>query len=118
MAKPVGGRGKQAPYQTKLMRIPLPVSAQVNELVERYRNYLETTDNVDNPPQLLDTAIKPVNEFDSVTPHKHSNGNSWAIDELKILLSKIEARESGYKANSFSQRIKDLKQIINLIDSK
>ncbi len=67
MAKPVGGRGKQAPYQTKLMRIPLPVSIQVNELVERYRNYLETTDNVDNPPHLLDAPEKPVNEFSDVT---------------------------------------------------
>ena len=118
MTKPLGGRGKAAPYQTKLMRIPVPISPQVNELVDRYRNYLDTTDNVDNPPQLLDTAIKPVNEFDDVTPHKHSNGNSWAIDELKILLSRIEARESGYKANSFSQGIKDLKQIIELTDSK
>ncbi len=35
-----------------------------------------------------------------------------------MIIEKIEARETGYKANSFSQGIKDLKQIINLIDSK
>jgi hypothetical protein len=37
MDKPVGGRGKKAPYQTTHIRVPIPVKAQVEKLIEEYR---------------------------------------------------------------------------------
>ena len=37
MPKPKGGRGKKAPYDTKLARIPVPLAEQINQLVERYK---------------------------------------------------------------------------------
>ena len=36
--KPKGGRGKQAPYQTTTIRIPLPLKPSVDKLVEDYRS--------------------------------------------------------------------------------
>ena len=40
MSKPVGGRGKKAPYETQQMRVPVPVKEEVNELITDYRESL------------------------------------------------------------------------------
>ena len=37
MNKPVGGRGKRAPYQTIIIRIPIDLKPQIDELVNRFR---------------------------------------------------------------------------------
>jgi hypothetical protein len=38
MNKPIGGRGKKAPYETTHVRIPVDLKSQVEELVESYRS--------------------------------------------------------------------------------
>ena len=53
MTKPKGGRGKKAPYSTKLIRVPLPMKNQVKELVERYQTYLSSGGDALNPSMLL-----------------------------------------------------------------
>jgi high-affinity Fe2+/Pb2+ permease len=37
MIKPVGGRGKKAPYLTVTMRVPQPIAEKVQSLIEGYR---------------------------------------------------------------------------------
>lgn len=37
MSKPVGGRGKKAPYNTVVMRIPEPLAEKVEKLIDWYR---------------------------------------------------------------------------------
>ena len=37
MNKPVGGRGHKASYQTTVVRIPVDLKLQVDELVNRFR---------------------------------------------------------------------------------
>ena len=41
MDKPKGGRGKKAPYETTHMRVPLPLKAQIEKLIEDYRLSLD-----------------------------------------------------------------------------
>ena len=53
MTKPKGGRGKKAPYQTKLMRVTVPMKTQVWQLVDRYQSYLASGADALNPPMLL-----------------------------------------------------------------
>jgi hypothetical protein len=38
MSKPVGGRGHKAPYETIIVRIPIDVKPQIDEIVERFRS--------------------------------------------------------------------------------
>ena len=49
MNKPLGGRGKKAPYETTHLRIPLPIKADIEKLIENYRlsviDGIETHDN-------------------------------------------------------------------------
>lgn len=37
MSKPIGGRGKKAPYLTTIMRVPMPIAEKVKSLIEGYR---------------------------------------------------------------------------------
>ena len=51
MVKPVGGRGHTAPYKTMVVRIPIDLQEQVEEMVEKFRDDLEmgiTSVNQDN----------------------------------------------------------------------
>jgi hypothetical protein len=41
MVKPVGGRGHTAPYKTMVIRIPIDLQEQVEEIVEKFRDDLE-----------------------------------------------------------------------------
>jgi hypothetical protein len=38
MNKPLGGRGKKAPYETKLLRVPVPIVQKVELIIDDYRN--------------------------------------------------------------------------------
>lgn len=42
MNKPIGGRGKKAPYETTHVRIPVDLKSQVEKLVEDFRNNKST----------------------------------------------------------------------------
>jgi hypothetical protein len=51
MSKPVGGRGHKAPYETVIVRIPIDVKPQIDEIVERFRSgdlELAKADDSDN----------------------------------------------------------------------
>ena len=61
MPKPKGGRGKKASYNTKLVRIPVPLAEQVNQLVDRYQEFVAEGGQPLSPPILLDQ--KPVNKI-------------------------------------------------------
>lgn len=45
MTKPVGGRGKKAPYQTKIKRIPLELESQIDSMITEYRANLTGADD-------------------------------------------------------------------------
>ena len=38
MNKPLGGRGKKAPYETKNVRVPVPIIPKVEQMADDYRN--------------------------------------------------------------------------------
>lgn len=42
MSKPLGGRGKRAPYDTVMVRVPEPIKPKVEQLIEEYREFVLT----------------------------------------------------------------------------
>ena len=56
--KPKGGRGKKAPYATKLMRVPEPIAAQVDALGLRYQEFIAGGGDSANPPFFLVERIQ------------------------------------------------------------
>lgn len=82
MARPLGGRGKKAPYATAMVRVPVPIKSDVEKLIAQYRTELlgggsedETeSDKSDDSEEIL-TAIKLVDRFVEKigqTEHLHS----------------------------------------------
>lgn len=58
MVRPKGGRGNLAPYETKLIRVPIPIEEQVQELISRYHHWMSFLDGVPtSTPYLLDKAV-------------------------------------------------------------
>jgi len=100
MNKPKGGRGQKAPYETKLMRVPVPLEDQINKLAEMYRNHLEANPEAD--PNKTPNFMRQ--------NHKKLNG---LIKELEIIIKNHADKKPGYLSNSFAQGIKHLKEIIN-----
>lgn len=37
MTKPIGGRGKRAPYQTTHLRVPIPLKSTIEAMIDDYR---------------------------------------------------------------------------------
>jgi hypothetical protein len=37
MNKPLGGRGKKAPYETQVIRVPVPIVPPIEQFIESYR---------------------------------------------------------------------------------
>ena len=60
MAKPLGGRGKTAPYKTIGVRIPEPIKSQVQQLCQDYRDEVfgEATPKPSTQPISLDEALE------------------------------------------------------------
>ncbi len=46
--KPVGGRGKKAPYKTKIIRVLEPLKEEVQLLIDNYRSSLTVDKNHKN----------------------------------------------------------------------
>ena len=44
MIKPIGGRGRKAPYDTVMVRVPFPIKTEVEDLVAAYRRKILSGD--------------------------------------------------------------------------
>jgi hypothetical protein len=102
MNKPIGGRGKKAPYKTTHVRIPIDLKAQVEKLVEDYRNNglvnLDKNDDLFSKEQsinyrkLVDSMIEEFKQ-NGLYLSKHEEGN----DLKNPLINEDEAYESAKK---------------------
>jgi hypothetical protein len=59
-----GGRGKKAPYETAMCRVPQPIKCIVDELTATYRELLENYDNPDDP-ELINAVKISITKVDS-----------------------------------------------------
>jgi hypothetical protein len=69
--KPVGGRGKKAPYSTQIMRVPEPLISEVQYLIDNYRDSL-TVDSDQGNQTILLTKEKLTEEINSILKKRKS----------------------------------------------
>lgn len=99
MNKPVGGRGKKAPYETQVMRVPVPIAPQVEQFIESYRESIinEEENNQEQTSKIL-TDITLVNYYDAlqrakeIVKQKRSAAESLA-KLLQVLYGGIVSKE-------------------------
>jgi hypothetical protein len=99
-----GGRGKKAPYETTHSLIPAPLKNQIAELIDSYQKYVEQGGDPDNPPRFC-------NEQDTTRDETAVE----VIQKLQLLDARINSKDKGYVTNSFSQGLKLLKEIFDLL---
>jgi hypothetical protein len=99
-----GGRGKKAPYESTHSRVPAPLKGQITKLINSYQQYVEEGGDPENPPQ-----------FNQGQDIKKDAAVGKLIKKIKQLESRVDTKEKGYSANSFSQGIKTLKEIFDLL---
>lgn len=83
MPKPLGGRGKKAPYETVQVRTPLPIKHKVEKLIADYRNTIlnadveSQNDEIDSECEcclkLIDRFIEETGQSDKL--HTRNNVN-------------------------------------------
>jgi hypothetical protein len=81
MDKPIGGRGKKAPYETTHVRIPVDLKAQVEQLVQEYRNNGNTVIDKDNSISVTTDLIKHQELIDLMINQFKENGLYLAQDD-------------------------------------
>ncbi|HEY9838049.1 MAG TPA: hypothetical protein V6D27_14265 [Vampirovibrionales bacterium] len=106
MVQPKGGRGKKAPYQTKQMRVPVPVELQVMQLCERYREFVESGGNPEEPPSMRESTTRSQRE----TPPSmlESASRSQLIEEFAPLVFEAigtTGEDWSAKLNEFLEKL-------------
>jgi hypothetical protein len=91
--KPKGGRGYKAPYETVMVRCPVPVKAEVESLIQRYRE-----------------AILKGEEWEVVK--QQDQIESQAKEEIQVKVTKEEAiaraRQGAKKGGNIPKYVLDL----------
>jgi FtsZ-binding cell division protein ZapB len=121
-----GGRGHTAPYQTCMVRVPVPVKNQVEELTEKYREFINEGGETLNPPQFSKAVYEisklklQIEELDAEVNSLHArNGDlNLEVQELQFQLNQLTnkpvdkltgaelGRRLGYRDHSYVLRIK------------
>ena len=86
--KPKGGRGKKAPYHTKLMRVPEPIAAQVDALGLRYQEFIAAGGDSANPPFFLVERIQK--QSDAVKPKPTRTASDKLIEKTSPEFVEVE----------------------------
>lgn len=64
------------------------------------------------PSNIADEVLMFAHKIDSKESENIEIKSTVTVDKLRLLLAKIESKESGYKANSATKLIKDLQSIL------
>lgn len=85
MSKPKGGRGRKAPYETTVVRVPDPVLEQVEAICDAYRN-----------GEVL-SEKKPVTDFETIRAEVDEWRKQAKVgkEKLKNLLQLIYGLDVG-----------------------
>jgi hypothetical protein len=100
MNKPIGGRGKKAPYETTHVRIPVDLKLQVEKLVEDYRNNGLSTLPENNQQSSPSESINYREFVNSMIDEFKKNGMYFDQDEkrkarLTLCVNEDDAFESA-----------------------
>lgn len=78
--KPIGGRGKKAPYETTHVRVPIDIKPQVEELIEEFRNsQYQSSDKVDIIPKT--SSSDKSQEFIKLMIEEFRNNNLVIVEK-------------------------------------
>jgi hypothetical protein len=96
MAKPLGGRGQKAPYETVQVRCPKPIKNEVETLIAKYRESVLSGES-ESERHSLDTKYE---------------------DCLKLVFEFLEAHGLTEQLEDRTPRMYRLKQFVRWLESR
>lgn len=106
MAKPLGGRGKKAPYETTVVRIPKVLNAYVEKVVDKFREGL-LLKNKSEEYIFSSVSLEEAKELFQLLINKRQIGKAVAENLLQVLyeVDKIEllGKAEGKRKNSIGK---------------
>jgi hypothetical protein len=115
MDKPLGGRGKKAPYETTHVRIPVDLKPQVELLVEQFRDNGCVVEN-----STIENSSTNSNDFIQKMIQEFKNNDMFIIQESHeishdILMNKLNLKleESIKLANELLATRATKKEVVN-----
>ena len=113
MNKPIGGRGKKAPYETTHVRIPVDLKLQVEKLVEDYRNNGLSNLPENNQQSSLSEFINYREFVDSMIDEFKKNGMYFDQDEKrKARLTLITGEDEVFEFARDAAKSKNTKKAL------
>jgi hypothetical protein len=115
MTKPIGGRGKKAPYETTHVRIPVDIKPQVEALVEEFRNNGSLSDDKTTQDLSInsnDIVEKMIQEFKKNNLFIVQESNEISQDILMNALN-LKLEESIRLANELLATRATKKEVVN-----
>jgi len=108
MVKPVGGRGIKAPYESTHVRVPLPIKADVQALIDEFREK-----QIDSPKKPL-TPLE-VEEDDE----QDEEEDSYEPSDLEIIKSQAATLQSyAFEIHALKRELDKLNSLTSLEDAK
>lgn len=124
MDKPVGGRGKKAPYETTHVRVPVDLKPQIEEMVKQYRENDCNADKVGFVAEGEDKEDK-VKEFAKMLVMEMKDSGliitkevTRAEDKEDILPLEDAINLAKYALSRKGNRKKDLTEVLSAIYQK
>lgn len=108
MAEFKGGRGKKAPYETVMYRIPSPVKSVVEMLAQQYRQLL---DGIVDPTgegliRRVEDAIADPSHLGHESRSRHEQESAAVTDKLRLQLAAMEEENASLRSQLDSMAAK------------
>jgi hypothetical protein len=102
MVRPLGGRGKRAPYETTQMRVPIPIKPQLESLIADYRErvLLGTEDQDEDQDDEKEGELSDLETIKSQAEMIQAYASEihflkHKLEEINLFTSLAEAKESA-----------------------
>ena len=92
MSKPVGGRGKKAPYQTAVVRVPVELIPLIERLCEVYRDGIERGINLGTGNDLLLINKAQLEEQALILLKRKKSARATLDNLLQVIFSDLGLR--------------------------
>lgn len=104
-----GGRGHKAPYETKMIRVPVPLATQVALIVSQYHEFVANGGDALNPPAF--------NNNDKVVDNFKAE-NQEPLEQLNAAMARIDELQASKAVNNFEDAVQPQGQTLEpLVDA-
>jgi uncharacterized protein YyaL (SSP411 family) len=107
MVKPLGGRGLKAPYETTHVRVPIPIKASVQALIDEFRE------------RQIQSPIKPLTSLDETEDEQDEQEEGGEPSDSETIKSQAEMIQAyASEIHFLKHKLDELNSLTGLEEAK